>query len=173
MRKICFCSAVSLDGYIAGPNGEYDWIVEEPEIDSQMASEFARFDTALVGRKTFDTMVRENRTEIPGLQVIVFSRTLRQSDFPGVTIVATKHKEAIEALRAKPGKDILLMGGGGLFHSLLRDGLVDAVEVAVIPVLLGGGIPLLPAPAARRRLQLTGHRIYKSGIVALDYALLR
>jgi dihydrofolate reductase len=173
MRKIHYCSAMSLDGYIAGPNGEYDWIVEEPEIDSQMAAEFARFDTALVGRKTFDTMVRENRTEIPGLQVIVFSRTLRQSDFPSVTIVAAKHKEAIEALRAKPGKDILLMGGGNLFHSFLQDGLVDAIEVAVIPVLLGGGIPLLPAPAARHQLELRGHIVYRSGIVALDYAVLR
>jgi dihydrofolate reductase len=171
VRKICFCSAMSLDGYIADSNGGYDWIVPEPEIDSAMEAEFQRFDTALVGRKTFDTMVRENRTEIPGLQVIVFSRTLRPADFPGVTIIAAKQKESIEALRAKPGKDILLMGGGNLFRALLEDGLVDIVEVAIVPVLLGEGIPLLPAPSPRQKLELTGNIIYKSGIVALNYAV--
>jgi dihydrofolate reductase len=173
MRKICYCSAISLDGYIAGLNGEYDWIVNEPEIDSAMEAEFKRFDTALVGRKTFDTMVRENRTEIPGLHVIVFSRTLRPSDFPNIQIVSEDARGTVAALREKPGKEILLMGGGNLFHSLLDDGLVDSVEVAIIPVLLGGGIPLLPASAARHKLELTAHKVYKSGIVALDYTVLR
>jgi dihydrofolate reductase len=64
MRKSCYCAAMSLNGYIEGPNGEYDWIIDDPGID--MEADFKRFDTALVGRRTFDTMVRENRTEIPG-----------------------------------------------------------------------------------------------------------
>ncbi len=168
MRKIRYCVGMSLDGYIAGPNGEYDWIIDDPEID--MAEDLKRFDTALVGRKTFETMVREDRTEVPGLEVIVFSRTLRKSDFPQVTIVAEKQKETIEALRKKPGKEILIWGGN-LFHSLLEDGLVDALDIGIIPVLLGGGILLLPTPAARKSLELTGHKIYKSGIVGLEYAV--
>jgi dihydrofolate reductase len=168
MRKIWYCVAMSLDGYIAGPNGEYDWIIDDPEID--MAEDLKRFDTALVGRKTFDAMVREDRTEVPGLEVIVFSRTLRQNDFPKVTIVAEKQKETIEALRNKPGKEILIWGAK-LLHSLLEDGLVDGLDVGVIPVLLGGGIPLLPAPAAQKKLELIRQKTYKSGIVGLEYAV--
>jgi dihydrofolate reductase len=168
MRKIHYCVAMSLDGYIAGPNGEYDWIISDPEID--MEADFKRFDTALVGRRTFDTMVSENRTEVPGLHVIVFSRTLRQSDFPQVTIVAEGQKEAVEELRRKPGKEILVWGAK-LFHGLLQEGLVDALDIGIIPVLLGGGIPLLPPPATLKKLELSGQKIYKSGIVGLQYAV--
>jgi dihydrofolate reductase len=168
MRKIHYGVAMSLDGYIAGENGEYDWIIDDSEID--MAAEFERYDTVLVGRGTFELMARENRTEMPGMQLIVFSRTLQKSDLPKVTIVAENHKEFIDGLRRKPGKEILLWGGR-LFHSLLQDGLVDVIDVGIIPVLLGGGIPLLPTPAERKKLELTQHKIYKSGIVALEYAV--
>ena len=84
----------------------------------------------------------------------VFSRTLRQADCPDVT-VSDQPKEALAALRARPGKDIWLFGGGSLFRSLLDLGMVDAVEVAIIPVLLGGGVPLLPHPAKPVELRLT------------------
>jgi dihydrofolate reductase len=78
----------------------------------------------------------------------------------------------VAGLRAeKSKKDIWLFGGGGLFRSLLEAGLVDTVEVAVIPVLLGGGIPLLPPPAKQVSLKLTGHKVYKTGIVSLEYAV--
>ena len=100
---------------------------------------------------------------MPGTKMIMFSRTLRQSDFPEVTIVAGKEKETVTVLRDKPGKDIWLFGGGLLFRSLLDAGLVDTVEVAVIPVLLGGGIPLLAAPAKRTKLKLTGHKCREAG----------
>jgi dihydrofolate reductase len=104
------------------------------------------------------------------MKMIVFSRTLRQSDFPEVTIAAGKEKETVTVLRDKPGEDIWLFGGGLLFRSLLDAGLVDTVEVAVIPVLLGGGIPLLAAPAKRTKLKLTGHKVYGSAIVSLEYS---
>jgi len=80
----------------------------------------------------------------------------------------------VRELKTKPGKDIWLFGGGGLFHSLLEAGLVDTVEPAIVPVLLGEGIPLLPAPGLRTRLTLTRHRLYpKSGIVLLEYDVIR
>ena len=102
----------------------------------------------------------------------VFSRTLRQCDHPEVTIVADKLEETVAALRAmKSGKDIWLFGGGTLFRSLLDAGLVDAVEVAISPVLLGGGLPLLSPPAKQAKLKLTGHKVYKTGIVSLEYAV--
>jgi dihydrofolate reductase len=79
----------------------------------------------------------------------------------------------VAALRAESGKDIWLFGGGSLFHSLLDVGLVDTVEVGIMPVLLGDGIPLFPRPARQTKLELTGHRVYKTGIVGLEYAVQR
>lgn len=164
MRRIRYQVACSLDGYIAGPGGEYDWIVPDPDIDFQAL--YDQFDTLLMGRRTFEEVAET----YPGKKVLVFSRTLRQEDHPEVTIVPDRVKETLDALRSKPGKDIWLFGGGELFRSLLALGCVDTVEPALIPILLGGGRPFLPAPAVRRNLTLTGRRVYeKSGIVLLTY----
>jgi dihydrofolate reductase len=170
MRRVRYGVAASLDGYIAGPNGEYDWIPIDPEID--FAAMFAQFDTLLMGRRTYEAAGAGGGAEMPGMEVWVFSRTLRPEDHPGVTVVADGIEERLRKLRARPGKDIALYGGGELFRSLLELGQVDTVEVAVVPVLLGGGIPLFPAPAARRKLSLTAHRVYgKTGTVLLEYAV--
>ncbi len=171
MRRVRYAVAVSLDGYIAGPKGEADWIIMNPEIDFRAV--FEQFDTFLVGRRTFEMMARAGRGKTPGMKTFVFSRTLRQQDYPGVTVVAEKCEETVSALRREPGKDIWLFGGGSLFHSLLNDGLVDTVEVAIIPVLLGEGIPLLAPPALQTKLNLTGHKVYKTGIASLEYAIQR
>ena len=162
---------MSLDGYIAGPKGEADWIIMDPEIDFRAL--YAQFDTALIGRRTFEGMARGKKKPgaMPGMKTFVFSRTLSQHDHPKVTIVADKAEETVAALRAESGKDIWLFGGGALFRSLLDAGLVDTVEVAVIPVLLGGGLPLLPPPARKARLELVGSKTYKTGIVSLEYAV--
>ena len=169
MRPVRYAVVASLDGYIAGPKGEADWIIMNPEIDFRAL--FDQFDAFLVGRRTFETMARAGRGETPGMKTFVFSRTLRQQDYPGVTVVAKRSEETVAALRAEPGKDIWLFGGGSLFRSLLNAGLVDTVEVAIIPVLLGGGIPLLAPPARQTELKLTGHKIYKTGIASLEYAV--
>ena len=168
MRRIRYSVAASLDGYIAGPNGEFDWIIQDPEID--FGAQFAQFDTFLVGRRTFEAMT--GGPKLDG-KVIVFSRTLRKEDHPDVTIVAGNERETVEALRREPGKDIWLFGGGELFRSFLDAGLVDTVEVAVIPILLGGGIPLLSPPAQQAKLKLTGRRVYEAtGIILLQYDVL-
>jgi len=170
MRRIRYSVAMSLDGFIAGPKGEADWIIMDPEID--FAGLFEQFDTFLLGRRTFEAMGRAGQRGSPGMKTFVFSRTLRQPDYPKVTIVAAGVKETVAALRAEPGKDIWLFGGGVLFGGLLDAGLVDTVEVGVMPVLLGGGIPLLPPPAKATQLKLIGHKIYeKTGIVGLEYAV--
>jgi dihydrofolate reductase len=169
MRRIRYGVAMSLDGYIAGSKGEADWIIMDPDID--FGALFEQFDTFLLGRRTFEAIARGENAGMPGMKTLVFSRTLRQCDHPEVTIVAERAEETLAALRAQPGKDIWLFGGGLLFRSLLEAGLVDTVEVAVIPVLLGGGIPLLPPPAKQTELTLTGHKVYKTGIVSLEYAV--
>ena len=169
MPKVRYRVAMSLDGYIVGPNGEIDWIIMDPEID--FAAIMSQFATLLVGRKTFDTIAAAGRTTMPGMKTIVFSRTLKQSKHPEVTIVGEKQNELVASLRAGARKDIWLFGGGSLFRSLLEAGLVDTVEVSVMPVLLGGGVPFLPSPASERKLALTGHKVYKSGIASLEYAV--
>jgi dihydrofolate reductase len=145
----------------------------DPDID--FAEMMGRFDTFLVGRKTFDAMRRmgSDMRDLPGTRNIVCSRTLRPGDFPQLTISDNAERTVAE-LRAEPGKDIALFGGGELFRSLLAAGLVDEVGVSLIPVLLGGGTPLLPSPAARAALTLRKQRLYeKTGIVGLWYDIKR
>ena len=169
-RRVRYLVAMSLDGYIAGPKDDYDWIVHDPDID--FGAIFAEFDTALVGRRTFMATGGKGNGNVSGLKGIIFSRTLDPKKYPKATIVADRVEEKIAELRAAPGKDIWLFGGGKLFASLLEAGLVDTVEVAVIPVLLGEGIPMLASASKHTKLTLTGHRLYeKSGIMSLQYAV--
>jgi dihydrofolate reductase len=171
-RRLRYGVAVSLDGFIAGPKGDYDWIVMDPAID--FAAMYKEFDTAVMGRKTYEviTAMGGGHGAVTGMdETVVFSRTLRPATHPGVRITREDPRKVVKALKAKPGKDIWLFGGGILFRYLLKAGLVDSVEVAVIPVLLGDGIPLLP-PGGRTKLVLADlKRLPASGIVALSYSI--
>jgi len=168
MRRVRYHVAASLDGFIAGPNGEIDWIVRDDDVD--FVDLFRQFDTFLVGRRTYQTMLEQGRGTIPGKRLIVFSRTLRQGDHRDVRVVAGDIADVVAELRAEAGLDIWVFGGGSLFRSLLQVGAVDTVEVAVMPVLIGAGIPLLGGLYSTTALNLTDHRLYpKSGIVSLKY----
>jgi dihydrofolate reductase len=169
-RRVRYGVAMSLDGFIAGPSGEADWIIMDPEIDFRAI--YSQFDTMVMGRRTFEVVkAAGGGGSTPGMQVFVCSRTLRQEDYPDVTIVDNPERLMAE-LRSKPGKDVWLFGGGSLFRSFAELGLVDTVEVGVIPVLLGAAVPLRPAPAKRVSLKLTGHKLYaKTGIMSLEYAV--
>jgi dihydrofolate reductase len=168
VRRVRYSVAMSLDGFIAGPNGEVDWIIMDPSLDFEAL--FRQFDTLLIGRRTFEPMQKDRGDTMAGMKTIVFSRTLRQSDYPKV-VVTSKVAETISALRKEPGKDIWLFGGGSLFRSALDAGLIDTVEVAVIPVMLSQGVPLLPAGARSPVLKLIEAKPLPTGIVLLSYAV--
>jgi len=169
-RRLRYQVAVSLDGFIAGPNGEADWIVMDPSID--FAALFKEFDTAVMGRKTYEVMTAQGGSgSMPGLDVVVFSRTLQSSKRQGVSIVNADPREIVAALKTQPGRDIWLFGGGALFRSLLDARLVDTVEVAVVPVLLGSGVPLLPPGQSTKLVLVDQKTLPTSGIVALSYSV--
>ena len=159
---------MSLDGYIARPNGEYDWIIMDPAID--FTALFNEFDTLVMGRRTFEVF-RSQGPDHPasGMKVVVCSRTLRPSDYPDITIVSSLVPQTVAALKAEPGKDIWLFGGGALFRSLLDAQLVDTIEVGVMPILLSEGIPILPAGQASPALRLDDSKTLPSGILMLSY----
>jgi dihydrofolate reductase len=161
---------MSLDGFIADPNGGYDWIVQDPSID--FAALYRQFDTAIMGRKTYEVVRAQGGDgSIPGLDVVVFSKTLAPVSKRGFRIVNEDPATVVRDIKSRAGGDIWLFGGGALFRTLLDAGVVDTVEVAVIPVMLGSGIPLLPE-GDHVKLVLADHKILPaSGIVALSYAV--
>jgi dihydrofolate reductase len=169
MRPVRYNVAASLDGFIAGPDGEFDWIPNDPTVD--FAGIFARVDTVLLGRRSYELVL--GSPELPwsrGTRVYVFSRTLRPSDHPTVTVIAADAAAAVAALRAEQGTgEIWLFGGGALFGSLLAAGQVDMVEVTVVPVLLGAGVPLLGGGPQRTPLTLVDSHVYPSGMMGLRY----
>lgn len=168
MRQLRYSVAASLDGFIAGPNGEFDWVVVDPEID--FAEMYAGFSALVMGRGSYDVFVSTGSGEMaPNLPIYVYSRTLPEGTRDGVTFVTdgAAHVRALKAERG--GKPIWLWGGGTLFRELADARLVDAVDVAIIPVVLGGGLPLI-APGSRLSLTLRSHRLYAAtGTLMLGY----
>ena len=163
MRRIRYSVAMSLDGYIAGPNGEYDWIELDPSAGAAYFKAFyAQFDTVLMGRKSYE----QAGGGVEPFKTYVVSRTLPSGKRGDVTVLGSDALERIAALREEPGKDIWLWGGGELFGSLAAAGLVDSVEIGVVPVLLGAGRKVMAGCNRRVKLvqrppdlELPGHTL--------------
>ncbi|KAH8669367.1 dihydrofolate reductase-like domain-containing protein [Ilyonectria robusta] len=174
MPQLRYNVATTLDGYIASSNGSTDWIVEDSSIDFEAL--YREFDFFVMGRKTYEVMVAlgapsENPLfKRPKNAVIVASRTMRPEDFPNITVISENIVDFIRDLKSGNGKDIWLMGGGTLATQCLEAGLLNSIEAAVMPVILGDGIRMIEefdrSPA---KLNLTGCKCLDSGIIMTQY----
>lgn len=174
MRKVILQLAVSLDGFIEGPNGEYDWCFTDQ--DYGMTDFLEQIDAVFYGRKSYELIlnmgdnVDETMADISKLKAYVFSNTLSEVR-PGATLISKPIEAAVQQIKNEPGKNIWLFGGASLTASLLNLGLVDEISMAVHPVILGGGTPLFGQIAKRVQLTLLDTKIYSSSLVALTYGL--
>lgn len=174
-RRVVLAVAVSLDGYIARPNGAVDWLIEDPEIDLDLRAYGEAFDVIVAGRKTLD--IPEDQKETKGsaspwgkMECYIFSRSKVPGKRSGVEYVNEAPSEFIRQIRERPGKDIWLMGGGELAREFLKEDLVDRMDLGIMPVLLGEGIPLFPRGFPQRNFVLEEFKTYKSGTVKATYS---
>lgn len=147
-----------------------DWIPPEPSFDFARLS--AQFDTFLMGRRTYE-VARGMGESFEGKRVIVASRTLRAEEHPGIEVISEGLEQRIRELREGNGLDVWLYGGGSLFGQVLAWDLVDTVELAILPVLLGSGVPLLPGGTVPRKLRLIRDQAYPRGMILAEYSVLR
>ena len=166
MRKIVAGFAASVDGYIAGPQGEYDWILMNPEID--FAEEMKRFGVYLYGRNTYEIVTKSRIKPVSGALHYVLSNTLTDLE-KGYTLINGDIKNQLMALKQEDGKDIALFGGALLLASLLDLQLVDEISIAVIPVLLGSGKPMVAALKEKVWLEYATSKTFRNGTIQLTY----
>ncbi len=171
-RRIILFIAASLDGYIAGPNGELDWLFGDQ--DYGYNDFIAGIDTLVMGRKTYDAILgMDMEWPYEGKEVIVLTRRTGLPDDPRVVFSSRPLAELVEELREKPGKDIWLVGGGELIKDFLEEGLIDEAYFAVHPILLGAGIPLIPPGSRKTHLSLVDVIKYETGLLMLRYDIPR
>ncbi len=166
MRKIVAGFAISLDGFIAGPDNEYDWIVIDKEID--FAKQMKRFDAYFLGRKTYEFTKTMGGSSLEKSEVYIFSNTLTEVE-KKYHLINGDVKEAVDEIKNEEGKDIAVFGGGELLTSLLNLDLVDEISLAVIPVILGKGIPFVREVNKKISLKLINSKTYSNGTVQLTY----
>lgn len=166
MRKLVAGFAASLDGYIEGPNGDYDWILIDKEMDFSVQA--ARFDTHLLGRRTYEMVLGMGAKPSQGIKHYVFSNTLT-TVADGYTLLKEPIYEQVLELKQEKGKDIAVYGGASLLASLLDLQLVDEISVAIIPVLLGNGKPMVNVLSEKVWLQLLNAKTYSNGTVQVSY----
>ena len=187
MRKLKMTMWVTLDGYIAGPNGEMDWI--GALYDAAMGQYEDQFvsaaDTLLLGRSTYDSFAGSwpNVPDRPGadpneiayakklnaMRKIVFSKTLEKADWNNSTVVREIASAEIEKLKQEPGKDIIIYGSASIVQALTNLGLIDEYQLLVHPLVLGGGKPLFANIEQRMNLKLVDSKTHPSGVVVLYY----
>src|SRR5256886_13293421 len=173
MRKVVLGLGISLDGYIARPDGAADFLFMPK--DYSMGPFFATIDSAVMGRKTYDVSRKMGGGGFGDskMKSYVFSHSQPPGERAGVIFVNESPKSFVEELRKRPGKDIWLMGGGELARDFLKDDLVDELYIGIVPVLIGEGIPLFPSGFPQREFTLLENKTFSKGLIALKYARVR
>ena len=172
MRRIILGAAISLDGYIARPNGAVDFLVMSEGSSKAIAEFFSSIDALVMGRKTAPATGGSSRFPIQ-LPTYVFSRSQPPGERDGLTFVNESPESLVARLRQQPGKNIFLMGGGELAREFLKADLVDEVSLSIVPVLLGEGIPLFPSGFPQRDFVLIENNTVPPGLVSLKYERMR
>ena len=173
MRTLKYYVAMTLDGFIAHRDGSFDGFVWDDELVADFFASYEWFDVVLMGRKTYEVGLREGKTNPYPTMRQFFSRTMEESPDENVTLVSEGATELVRDLKNGDGKDIWLCGGAELATMLFRSCLIDELIIKLNPVLFGSGIPLFSGEIQQCELELTGNKIYGSGIVVLHYLLKR
>ena len=174
MRKIIIGLAVSLDSYIEGPKGEFDWCFTDQ--DYGLKEFFKRVDAVFMGRKSYELVQKMSADgqDIPGMPEMteyVFTNTLTEIK-EEIVIVNGNIQEKVKEIKQSEGKDIWLFGGASLISTLMNARLVDEIWLSVHPILLGSGKPLFENITSRISLKLTETKQYETGLVSLKYEII-
>jgi dihydrofolate reductase len=185
MRKVVLLMHVSLDGFVAGPNGELEWIVAEGEVHDHVQRRIDGVDTAIYGRVTYEMMegywpgVPENPESSPeelkhaswylNAKKIVFSRTLGSVERPNTLVIKDNIREEITALKDQPGGDIMIFGSPSIAQEFMRLGLIDEYRIQLNPMVIGEGIPMYKGLTNPFGLKFVDATTFDSGVIALHY----
>ena len=180
-----FFMHASLDGFVAGPNGELNWVTINDEIFDFVATMTAQADTALYGRVTYEMMEgywptagtkpnaskhdKEHSAWYKKVSKVVLSKTLSEKGLENTRVVANSLADNINDIKKQAGKNILIFGSPAASHSLLAEGLIDEFWIFVNPVLIGQGIPLFKGITDTTKLRLLETKIFSSGVIAIHY----
>ncbi len=168
MKKVILGVAVSLDGFIEGPNGEYDWCFTDQ--DYGMAAFLKRIDTIFMGRKTYEqSLTMGGQNPWKGKMTYVFSNSIKEIKAKDTRLISGDVKSKVVAIKKEKGKDIWMFGGAELTVALMSERLIDELWLSVHPVLLGTGKPLFSGLKKRIKTKLMYTKTYNSGLVSLKY----
>ena len=169
MRKVTFGGANSLDNFFARKDDAVDWLLWDKEVDSIMKEFWKTIDTVVMGRRTYEVVMKGGTAAYPGVKSYVFSRTLKKSRHKGIQIISEDAAEFVRRLKNQKGKDICVMGGGLLARSLFEANLIDEIGFNIHPVLLGSGIPIFHEMKRQIDLELLDCKTLSNGCIVVTY----